>query len=567
MPVRRALCVVNDLIDSHTYDVENTLNPTTKQKIEVTHEEALYLIKNFNNDVPLLWNHGLDITGNKPIGKIIEAYSKDNGLFVIVEQDDDVISEVINLGGINNVSMNHSREGGIKNYKIKEVSVCHTGLRKGTGIIDLEPVLCSIEMSDMQDIVPEVILNTPSSNIQIQPIYDNDGFVKFQTNVHKWQTEGIKPEDYNETKDPTIYHYQMNRYAQNNFLDEQTSLFMINQLAKNIESDSERLERENKEKKTQILQVASLVDSIARNHLSSNNVHVTPEQLAEARKRLIQEAPLSAELPLEQMNRLCEVRASIDAEQAAQEVLKNNIILDNNHLQSNNNQSSSTNINMEIDNDYRNKQLDLQIKQVELEQLKIKAQLTKQEAKQEEIKHNNKMEAVNGITQRLQNRSRYNLPEHDEYEQPPSKQQKKQFSRSYIPSNWEGVDLSHSTWQHGQPTWGKPKKDIMKSRTLHEFALENNMTEAHNKYKEEQMRPGLDSVVCSKDYENYSRVKKIDDPLNHCLNLATMIFGTAAADPNARLTHSTSRIRRIQSIYAPDIVAQCNFSNNFINYR
>lgn len=546
MPKLRAFCLVNNLIDAHTYDVLNTANPTTEQRIEVTHEEAEALIRNFNKDVPVLWNHGIDLVKDKPIGKIIQVYKHDNGLFALAEHNDDVISEVIEMGGINNVSMSHSRAGGVDNFRILEVSVCETGLRNGTGIISPEPVLCS---QDQLNLEADTKMSEETPVVVDTPMYDEDGFSKFQQNVSTWQTTGVKPDDWDAEKDPTIYHYQINRYTDNKYLSDRDSVFLINQLGKLAEDELVREERKLQEQKEMYVQVASLVDSVARKHPSSNGVKITDSQKQEARRRLLQEAPLSAKLSEEQFNQLCEVRASQDAELELERTKEASIP-----------KPSETMEPMQIDNDrgLELERIKLMQEQAKIEQLKLQAEIAKTEARQDKIKHNQKMEVAENIKHRLKNNNtRYMIPEtQEEQEKPrPTKQQRSHAGRSLDPTKW-GVDLQHPLWSKPRNTWAQPKPNVNMMRTLHEFAIDNGMPEAHLKWKPNEIHHGSSVVSCSADFQEYIKSNGSDNPLDHCLNLACMIGGRGASDPTRRLSHPQFRVRRMQRDDALQAVQQ-----------
>jgi len=590
MPTTGVACLVENIIDEHTYDVENTLNPTTEQKIEVTHREADALIRNFKGNVPLLWNHGLDPIGKEPIGRLLNVYKKDNGLFCVYEQNDGVINDVVKSGVINNISMNHSRLGGIDNYTIEEASFCHTGLRKGTGVIDLENKPSTIDTSINQESIAcssetkmDVDATEVESTTSQTETLDVEGYKRFQDAVQKWQDEGVKPDDWEES-DGSILEYQMKRYTNNNFLDSQSSEFMIKQLGNMVIKEKER-EHSNVNDRTQFV---SLLNSIAKNHLSSNGVKVTPQQIEEARKRLIEESPESVHLPVEQLNQLCEVRASFDAAEeekrsAAQSVPTQAATLMQGfptayrsanvqqaythgaqqgapstvppvvHAAIPIAQNSAARMDVDEDKAIRLKQLELEIENKKIEALLIQDKLNKHVANSEAAKHNQKMETLLGMQQKIQQKSKYKLPEAEEI-QPIHKRHQSSVEPSYDLSRFKLNPVEVSRWERGMDPWGKPK-EATKIRTIREIAMQTGIGNPleNTSHNDQFLKPGNRNVICSKEYEEKMRKTGGDHPLNRSMDLAVLMLG----NDNIKLETAAEfvNVRRIQKQYNESLLS------------
>lgn len=543
--VRRALCLARNLLSEHTYDVQNTRNPSRSQEIEVTHNEANALIKNFNKtkNVSLLWNHGLDRQGKSPIGKILDVYKEGDGLFAIADQYDGVINRVVEAGAIDNVSMHHCRPGSIDDYSILEVSLCHTGARDGTGIISLAPVLCSSDDAyEDKDIVISV-MSDPDTYVAVEPVaveqvtpLDKEGFKKFQTAVLEWQKNGTKPDDWDEEKDTSIARYQVRKLAENDYLDDETSDFLM-------EAYGNEINREDKEREADRIQFSSIAETIARRHLSANGVKATPEQIEEARRRLIAESPQAASLPPEQLTSLVEISASMDAQNPQ----------DINSYQQEPEQSNA----MEDEDPVQSRKIELEIEKTKLENTRLQVELAKREAKKETVKHNQKMEKYRSIEGTFTKKTKFAMPEQTgREEQPVAKRQQQNSGFSYNLAKW-GVDRAKPVgWDHSDPDWGRKKTPGMPQniRSLHEFGVLNGLAGTHERFDKNVCRVGQSAVACSVDYENMIKGTKLDHPLSRNMDMAQVLFGFADAKP--RLTDSVNGLYRYDQQRGNALVAR-----------
>lgn len=555
-----AVVLAQKLLDSHTYDVDATPNPTREQQIEVTFKEAESLIQNLTSVVPVYFNHKLNDQKSE-MGKFVDIWVQDGGLLGIIEVQNELMQQAVANGSIQNISLRHCRPENIDDYAVVEVSICHEGARQGSGIIALPDVAASDDAPiDAHTITvtlqpPELSLREqPSMSTETPPAadapmadegdqLDSEGFAQFKARVSEWRDNNVRPED--AEPDESLIDYQLRMYGNNAFLDSDSTVFLMKCL------NDQKMKADD-----HLLTLSSFIDSVAKRHRAQNHAQPTPAQLAEAERRVKQQMAGHDTLPSELHQKLVDVLASEDAamEPAEPEAKPANAKPPETDASPSNAGSPSEALRL--------KEIELEIESKKLETAKLHAKASLREAKTTSKKLAAQKQTYEKLTEEARKRSRFS-PREDPL--PPSAPQMPQRALyGATPAEkrfgWSVEHMSNPWRTHYNAEFSNP--DQLKQpppkyiRSPLDLGLQEKVGTLMKPLPPERkiagrVGGGLKDVLCSADYQQVvdSNPLLARSGLQRNLDMAIMIGGVA--DPTT--LSERFRVRQANASASADI--------------
>jgi len=349
MRTRAVLCLVQPLLEEHTYDpaaVRGVEDLSDEQNKEVTFAEARAIVTNFPRPegVRVYWAHGLTQLKD-PIGRLPEVYIEGDGLFGVADLDDGVIARAVARGGVTNASMHHERPGAVADQRMLESSICAYAARPRTGVVALGAVRCAegaeaaaeagaeaaagagaagagaaeaegggargaagaaaggfhIELEPRPETPCADAMSTETTPmIEPEEPLDTAGFEAFQASVLKWKETGERPADA-EAGEP-LAKYIMRSIAGHNYMSAESAKFWMTSWAAQMEESEKHVEA-----------LAGALTSVMQKNASQVRAEPTAEQrqAAEARVR-----EMAVDVPEALQQGLASCMASLDADAA-----------------------------------------------------------------------------------------------------------------------------------------------------------------------------------------------------------------------------------------------------------